>query len=82
MHYILESTFARIFLFLELLLLQGASISLENLLPLTSANKRQKEKKKWRPKAESALSRFLLSFSFSLCPQVNFYNRENLVQTE
>ena len=37
MHYIIESTFARIFLFLELPLLQGSSIYRENLFPLTSA---------------------------------------------
>ena len=40
MHCILESTFSRIFLFLELPLLQGASICRENLFPLTSAPNR------------------------------------------
>ena len=41
-HYILESTFARILLFLELPFLQGVSIYRENLFPLTSAYKRPK----------------------------------------
>ena len=42
LHYILESTFARILLFLELPFLQGVSIYRENLFPLTSAYKRPK----------------------------------------
>ena len=46
MHYILESTFARILLFLELPFLQGVSIYLENLFPLTSAFKRRRRKAK------------------------------------
>ena len=41
-HYILESTFARILLFLELPFLQGVLIYRENLFPLTSAYKRPK----------------------------------------
>ena len=48
MHYILESTFARILLFLELPFLQGVSIYRENPFPLTSAFKRR------RRRAESA----------------------------
>ena len=52
MHYILESTFARILLFLELPFLQGGF----NLLRKSaSANVRiQAPKIKWRRKAESA----------------------------
>ena len=41
-HYILESTFARILLFLELPFLQGVSNYRENLFPLTSPYKRPK----------------------------------------
>ena len=41
-HYILESTFARILLFLELPFLQGVSIYRKNLFPLTFAYKRPK----------------------------------------
>ena len=55
MHYILESTFARILLFLELPFLQGVSIYLENLFPLTSAFKRRQRKAKSAQRTTTAL---------------------------
>jgi len=64
MHYILESTFARIFLFLELPLLQGVSIYRENLFSLTSA--KQRSKKMAAKGGERVASVPSLAFLFSL----------------